>query len=118
MPALLAMYQGEDFAQRLLFYTDQARTVPLVFSDPVMDVRAGRTRYATFDITGQAEGTFSIPDPGVLDLAMGWAHTEKVKAATFDLDIFANVNGRRVAITKVGTLQLVVSKRITQDERP
>lgn len=118
LPFTIPLYQGEDFSQELAFYEDESMTTPLAFTDPVMDIRAARSRLATFDTSGNAEGLFTIPSPGILLMTMGWQHTTQIKAGTYPLDIFAEVDGKRRAISKQGILQLVVTPRITVDQHP
>jgi hypothetical protein len=117
-PTAVPMYQGEDWSQQLSFFEDVGQTTPVVFTDPVMDIRTSRARLATFDTSGSSEGLAAIVNPGVLLLSMDWEHTKLIKAGIYPLDIFAEVAGQRRAITKVGTIQLVVAARVTQDEHP
>lgn len=112
------MYQGEDWSQQLSYFEDVAQTTPLVLSLPVMDLRKNHARLATFDTTGASEGLITISSPGVLELTMAWPQTAIIPAGLYPLDIFAEVNGQRVAITKIGELQLEVSARSTEDANP
>lgn len=114
--AVIPMYQGEDFSQQLSYFTDLDQTTPLVFTSPVMDVRDGDGNLlASFDDDGELFGTATITGPGVLVLAMGHVGTAQIAAGSYPLDIFAEVGGHRLAITKRGVLKLVVSARITVD---
>lgn len=117
-PVDVGMYQGEDFEQSLLFFSDVAQTTALVFTNPVMDIRAPRARLATFDTGGTQEGLATIPAAGSLLLTMSWQQTRLIPPGTYPLDIFADVAGKRRAITKVGELQLVVAARNTVDDAP
>lgn len=112
----LAMYQGEDWSQSLQFFTDLEQTTPLVFADPVMEIRGPRGLQARFDSNPDSAGSVEIPAPGTLILALPWQYSRNVAAGTYPLDIFADVGGKRVAITKQGVMQLVVTARITQDD--
>lgn len=114
------MYQGTDWSQQLTFYADEDMTIPLVFEHPVMDIRPkpGGVLLATFDDTGTKEGLSHVKPGGVLLLSMSYAQTALIKAATYPIDIFADVDGKRQAITKMGSIQLVVSPRNTQDTGP
>jgi hypothetical protein len=112
----IPMYQGEDFSQELSYFSDVDMTIPLVFTYPVMDVRdqAG-TLLARFDISGTQLGLATITAPGVLLLTMPYTQTALIPAATYKLDIFADVAGKRDAITKQGVAALKVSPRNTID---
>lgn len=114
----LPMYQGEDWSQQLSFFTDQAMTTPQDFANPVMDLRNQQgVRVATFDDIGK-EGLAVVSDLGELTLTMSYINTALVPAATYQIDIFADLDGERKAIVKRGTIQLVVTARITQDDIP
>lgn len=117
-PVAISMYQGEDWSQTLYFYKDTDQTIPLVFDTPVMDVRAkgkGGGLLATFDMSGEQLGLASIQSDGVLVLTMPYATTATMVPGSYPLDIFANVNGQRKAITKQGALELTITARITVD---
>lgn len=113
--AQIALYQGEDWSQQLSFFTDLAQTVPQLFTQPYMDLVNSRGRIATFSADGDREGLATITGPGVLVLSMPWAQTSLLPPGTYPLDIFANVAGKRKAITKIGTIELVVTASVTTD---
>lgn len=115
-PQVLRIYQGEDWAKVLLYYSDTAQTTPLVFENPYMEIRKGRRVYATFDVPGSAaDGAASIPAPGQLRLDLPHAASALIPKGIYDVDIFADVEGERKAITKLGYLQIAVDARNTQD---
>lgn len=115
----IPLYQGEDFSQPLSYFTDVAETIPLVFTNPVMDIRASDgTLLAVFDTTGLQKGLMTITGPGAMTLTMPYAATAALPAATYAVDIFADVGGSRQAITKRGLLSVKVSPRITRDDGP
>lgn len=115
----IPMYQGEDFSQQLSYFSDLAETIPLVFTNPVMDVRdSTNVLLATFDISGTQLGLMTITAPGVLVLSMPNAATAGIPNATYKIDIFADTGGKRKAITKKGVLTLNVSSRVTVDAGP
>ena len=115
----IPMYQGEDFSQELSYFTDEDQLTPLVFTNPVMDVRnSDGLLLASFDDDASDQGTATVTGPGVLVLAMPHTATALLAAGTYALDIFADVGEARLAITKRGVLKLVVSARITQDDGP
>lgn len=115
----IPMYQGEDFSQQLSYFSDVGETIPLVFTNPVMDVRdTSGGLLVRFDTTGTADGLATITGPGVLLLTMPYAKTALVAAATYPLDIFADTGGKRIAITKRGVIALKVSLRNTVDTGP
>jgi len=119
MPQNIPMYQGEDFSQQLTFFSDVDMSVPLVFTHPVMDIRgADGSLLATFDDTGTQLGLMTITAPGVLQLSMAYTDTASIQAATFPVDIFADVGDSREAISKRGVLAIKVAKRITVDTGP
>lgn len=120
MATTLPMYQGEDWSQQLSFFADLALTIPIVFENPVMDVRSSKdgSRLATFDETGTREGTAVVSAPGVLHLRMPFKATAGLPASNYPLDIFVDVNGQRKPILKRGTLALRVTARVTVDENP
>lgn len=120
MATALPMYQGEDWAQQLAFFADEAQTTPIVFANPVMDVRSSKddSLLASFDETGTREGTATVSAPGVLDLAMPFTATAELPASSYALDIFVDVNGQRKPILKRGALTLKVTARVTIDDNP
>lgn len=114
-PVQLPLYQGEDWRRVLLYYTDQAQTTPLVFTNPFMQIRKGSRIYATFDLTADTDGTATITAPGTLQLDLPHAASANIPKGTYDVDVFADVEGQRKAITKKGYLQVVVTARVSQD---
>jgi hypothetical protein len=119
MAQAIPMYQGEDFSQQLSYFSDEEQTEPLVFTNPVMDVRdTDGLLLARFDTTGEEAGLCTITAPGVLMLSMPYAQTATMTVGTYPLDIFADVDTRRDAITKHGVISLRVDARITVDDGP
>lgn len=112
--AEIPMYQGEDWSQEFTFYADTAQTQPLVFTNPVMQIRRGDEVYATFG-QGTGEGSVDQPADGQAIFTLTHEYTAKVPPGTFPIDIFADVNGKRTAIMKLGVAQINVAKRNTQD---
>jgi hypothetical protein len=111
------MYQGEDFTQQLSYFTDVDELVPVVFTAPVMDIRASDgTLLARFDTSGTSAGLIAIIAPGVLSFTMPHTATALITGGAYALDVFADVGGGREAITKRGLLKLVVTRRITVDD--
>jgi len=117
----LILYQGQDWSQQLSYFQDANQTEPLVFSNPVMDVRdADGGLLATFDTTGDQAGLITSPSDGVIVLTMGHATTPSLPAGTYGVDIFADVAGTgpgtgRQPITERGVIALQVIARITVD---
>jgi hypothetical protein len=122
MTYVIEMYQGEDFSQRLSYFTDETLGAPLVFTNPVLEVRAKSTLYARFDTTGTAAGLITPDGDGVIVLSMPYTATAVIKAGDYPLDVFADVmrDGllKREAISKIGVMQLQVAARSTVDEGP
>jgi hypothetical protein len=119
MANAIELYQGQDWAQQLSFFTDATQSAPVVFANPVMDVRTGKgERLATFDSTGQREGLAEVTAPGVLSLQMAFDHTDDIPPGSYALDVFADVDGLRVPILKRGVLALKVTARVTVDDAP
>lgn len=119
MVQTIAVYQGEDFSQQLTLWSDPARSVPLIFTNPVMDLRSPEgALLATFDTTGTHPGSAAVPADGVLQLAMAYADTASLPPGTYPVDVFADVGSSRKAIIKRGQVAIKVLPRITQDTGP
>lgn len=114
-PVVMPLYQGEDWQRSLRYYSDTAKAVPLVFTAPFMQIRRGSRIYVTLGDTDTSDGDLLIPEDGLLVMSIPHAVTPTIPKGTYDIDIFADVNGVRLAITKVGYVQIQVTARSTVD---